>query len=164
MSRFSEVERLSNETQGLEQRLKQYPELRAKIEAMLDIMENSGGDVEKAAEAERRIIEEMRPMGNEVLHGWARRQQQKQEEEFNAKPGVNRKGKNALLVHAAGEDRDSRGDLYARPAGARDPAVFGIGRGPVPWLLGSAGTGDDGFWCRRSLCGSVGEVERALWD
>lgn len=93
MSRFSEIERFSNEKQGLEQRLKQYPALRAKIDAMLDIMENSGGDVEKAAEAERRIIEEMRQMGNEVLHGWARRQQQKKEEEFNAKPGVNRKEK-----------------------------------------------------------------------
>ena len=93
MGRFSEIERSSNEKQGLEERLKQYPELRAKIDAMLDIMENSGGDVEKAAEAERRIIEEMRQMGNEVLHGWARRQQQKKEEEFNAIAGVNRKEK-----------------------------------------------------------------------
>ncbi len=60
---------------------------------MLSIIENSGGDVEKAAEAERRIIEEMRQMGNEVLHGWARRQQQKKEEEYTAKAGVNRKEK-----------------------------------------------------------------------
>ena len=43
------------------------------------MIENAGGDVEKAAEAERRIIEELRQMGNEVLHGWARRQQQKKE-------------------------------------------------------------------------------------
>ena len=32
-------------------------------------------------------------MGNEVLHGWARRQQQKKEEEYKVKPGVNRKEK-----------------------------------------------------------------------
>jgi len=32
-------------------------------------------------------------MGNEVLHGWARRQHQKKEEEHNAKAGVNRKEK-----------------------------------------------------------------------
>ena len=37
----------------LEERLKEYPELKAKIEAMLGI-------IEKAAEAERRIIEELR--------------------------------------------------------------------------------------------------------
>jgi len=39
--------------------------LKAKIEAMLSIIENSGGDAEKAAEAERRMIEELRQMGNE---------------------------------------------------------------------------------------------------
>jgi PP-loop superfamily ATP-utilizing enzyme len=74
-------------------KLGQYPELRAKIETMLAIIENAGGEVEKAAEAERRVIEELRQMGSEVLHGWARRQQQKKEEEYNAKPGVNRKEK-----------------------------------------------------------------------
>ena len=92
--RFSDMEKpLLNQRPSLEDRLKEYPELRAKIEAMLSIIENAGGDVEKAAEAERRIIEELRQMGNEVLHGWARRQQQKKAEEYNAKPGVNRKEK-----------------------------------------------------------------------
>jgi len=33
---------------------------------MLAITENSVGDVEKAAKAERRIIEKLRRMGNEV--------------------------------------------------------------------------------------------------
>jgi hypothetical protein len=35
----------------------------------------------------------MRQMGNEVLHSWARHQQQKKEEEYNTQPGVNRKEK-----------------------------------------------------------------------
>jgi len=91
--RFLEIEKASIGKGSLEERLKEYPELKAKIETMLSIIENAGGDVEKAAEAERRIIEEMRQMGNEVLHGWARRQQQKKEEEYNAKPGANRKKK-----------------------------------------------------------------------
>jgi hypothetical protein len=78
---------------SLEERLKEYPELKTKMENMLALIENAGGDVEKAAEAERRIIEEMRQMGNEVLHGWARRQQQKKGEEYDTKPGVNRKEK-----------------------------------------------------------------------
>src|SRR2546428_5212804 len=91
--RFSEIEKSSRRETSLEERLKEYPELKAKIETMLSIIENSGGDVEKAAEAERRIIAEMRQIGNEVLHGWARRQQQKKEEEYTAKAGVNRKEK-----------------------------------------------------------------------
>ena len=67
VERFSEVEKPYVIKQpSLEERLKEYPELKAKLEAMLAIIENAGGDVEKAAEAERRIIEELRQMGNEV--------------------------------------------------------------------------------------------------
>ena len=95
-----EMESISSADRSLEERLKEYPELKAKIEAMLAIIENAGGDVEKAAEAEQRIIEEMRQMGNEVLHGWARRQQQKKEDEYQAQPGVNRKRKkNSPGIH-----------------------------------------------------------------
>jgi len=91
--RFSDREKAFGPKANLEERLKEYPELKTKIETLLGIMENAGGDVEKAAEAERRIIEELRQMGNELLQGWARRQQQKKEEEYNRKPGVNRKEK-----------------------------------------------------------------------
>src|SRR6184192_3057565 len=98
--RFSEMENSSVPSKAtLEERLKEYPELKAKIETLLGIIENAGGDIEKAAEAERRIIEELRQMGNEVLHGWARRQQEKKEQEYNAKPGVNRKEKKNLYWH-----------------------------------------------------------------
>ena len=77
---FSDIENPGmSKRPSLEERLKEYPEL--------------GGDVAKAAEAERRIIEELRQMGNEVLQSWARRQQEKKETEYNAKPGVNRKEK-----------------------------------------------------------------------
>jgi hypothetical protein len=51
--RFSEIEKTSIAKPSLEERLGEYPELKAKIETMLAIIENAGGDVEKAAEAER---------------------------------------------------------------------------------------------------------------
>ena len=91
--RYSEEEGFSTEDRSLEGRLKDYPELKAKIEAMLAIIENAGGDVEKAAEAEQRILEAMRQIGHEVLHRWARCQPQKKEDEYHAQPGVNRKRK-----------------------------------------------------------------------
>lgn len=78
---------------SLEERLKDYPEVRARFERMLGIIENAAGEVEKAAEAELQVAEELRQMGNEVLDGWARRQQQRKEEQFSRKPGVNRKAK-----------------------------------------------------------------------
>jgi hypothetical protein len=90
---FSEIEKSLTAKASLEERLREYPELKAKMERLLGIIENASGDIEKAAEAERRLIEELRQMGNEVLHGWARRQQHKKEQEYNAKPGINRKEK-----------------------------------------------------------------------
>jgi len=145
--RFSDVEKpFVNQRPSLEERLKEYPELKAKIEAMLAIIENAGGDVEKAAEAERRIIEALRQMGNEVLHGWARRQQQKKEEEYNAKPGVNRKEKKALLVHATGKNRNRRTDVHARSAGAADASVLRISGSGMPGIFGRPAARHDGFW------------------
>src|SRR6516162_5328844 len=50
--RFSDIEKPGlSKRPSLEERLKEYPELKAKIEAMLAIIENAGGDVAKAAEA-----------------------------------------------------------------------------------------------------------------
>ena len=147
--RFSESEKpfVINQP-SLEERLKEYPELKTKIESMLAIIENAGGDVEKAAEAERRIIEELRQMGNEVLHSWARRQQQKKGEEYDTKPGVNRKEKKALLVHPTGENRNRRADLHARSAGAADSTLLRIRGSGVPWVFGSLAASHDGFWGR----------------
>ena len=148
VERFSDAEKpLVIKRPSLEERLREYPELKAKIEAMLAIIENAGG-VEKAAEAERRIIEELRQMGNEVLHGWARRQQQKKEEENNAKPGVNRKEKKALLVHATGKNRNRRTDLHARSAGAADSTILRICRSGMPGVFRRAAARHDGFWGR----------------
>lgn len=89
--RFSAIENASIRKRSLEERLREQPEVRARVERMLELIENAAGDVEKAAEAENRVIEELQQTGNEVLHGWARRQQQKKEEEFDSKPSVNRK-------------------------------------------------------------------------
>ena len=91
--RFFDIETSSRAPQSLDARVQAYPGLRAKIETMLDVIENAGGDVEKAAVAEQRVIDAMRELGNDILHSWARRQQQKKEEELRAKPGVNRKEK-----------------------------------------------------------------------
>ena len=93
---------------SLEERLQDHAELRVQFERMLDIMENAAGDVEKAAEAERRVMEELRQMGNDVLHGWAWRQEQKKEEEFNLKPGVNRKVKKTSMGTRGSEKSRSR--------------------------------------------------------
>lgn len=48
------------EPRNWEERLNLYPELKAKIEALLSVVENALGDIVKASEAEQRVIEEIR--------------------------------------------------------------------------------------------------------
>ena len=147
--RFSDIENPGmSKRPSLEERLKEYPELQAKIEAMLAIIENAGGDVAKAAEAERRIIEELRQMGNEVLQSWARRQQEKKATEYNAKPGVNRKEKKPLLVHATGKNRNRRTDLHPRSPGAADSTLLRVCGSGMPWVFGRPAASPDRFWGR----------------
>ena len=116
--RFSDIEASSLGTQSVEARLKAYPELRAKIETMLHIIENADGDVEKAAVAEQRVIDAVRHLGNDILHRWAHRQHEKQEAAFNAMPGVNRK-----------EKKRSTGTRGSAKSNSRRPSSPGAGGG-----------------------------------
>jgi hypothetical protein len=95
--RWSEIEARLKPSRSLEERLQEHPELRAKVERLLGVVENAAGDVEKAAEAERRVTEELRQMGNEALHAWARRQAERKEQDVAQQPGVQRKEKKTSL-------------------------------------------------------------------
>lgn len=76
-----EVERRQGK-QDLESRLNRHPHLRARIEGLLDIIDNAGDDLEKASAAEQRVMEELRKMGNEALHCWAENQEHKKAEQL----------------------------------------------------------------------------------
>ena len=49
-------------------RLANHPTLKARFESILDVAENTNGDLISADEAEQRAIEEVRQLGNE--HGF----------------------------------------------------------------------------------------------
>jgi hypothetical protein len=57
--------------QTLIERLDRHPLLRARVESRLAVVENATGNCEKADAVERRVIEELRQMGNEALTAWA---------------------------------------------------------------------------------------------
>ena len=82
----------------LEERLREYPELRVRFEEMLAIVENASGDIVKADEAEERVIEELRELGRTALQGWAERKQRRVQQESEQQDGVTRKVKKTLLV------------------------------------------------------------------
>lgn len=80
--------------ESFEQRLSAHPELRAKFEVLLSVVENAQGDLVLADAAEQRVIEELRQLGQVALQDWATRQQQQQSEAFRQEhPTANRGGK-----------------------------------------------------------------------
>ena len=72
----------ATEPTNWEERLNRHPELKAKIEALLSVVENAEGDIVKANEVEQRVIEEIRQLGQAALQGWATRQQQELSDRF----------------------------------------------------------------------------------
>lgn len=80
---------------SLEQRLREHPELRERFEKMLDIVENTDGDCVRADDAELRVLEQVRGLGQELLQGWAEEGQQKVERAWDKRTDVSRKEKKA---------------------------------------------------------------------
>ncbi|MBW4491387.1 MAG: hypothetical protein KME12_26870 [Trichocoleus desertorum ATA4-8-CV12] len=70
------------ESESLEERLNRHPDLKARIETLLSVVENAEGNLVKANEAEQRVIEEIQQLGQAALQGWATRQNQIQQDEF----------------------------------------------------------------------------------
>jgi hypothetical protein len=60
----------SSKAQEFVDRLNHHPKLRARVESLLNVVENVAGDCTKADDAERYVIEELRKMGNDALHCW----------------------------------------------------------------------------------------------
>lgn len=53
------------------ERLAKFPELHERIDNLLKVVENSEGDVIKADDAEQKVVEEVRQIGQEAMQGWA---------------------------------------------------------------------------------------------
>lgn len=90
------LETPSGTTQSVDERLQAHPELRSRFERILAIVENAAGEVETADEAERRALDAVRQLGNEVLHGWARRHHQRKAAEIAQQGGMSRKEKKTV--------------------------------------------------------------------
>lgn len=84
---------LPPEDERLLARLSKHPQLRGRVERLVDLVEDAGDDLRRADEAERRVIEEVRRLGQELLEGWADGQVAKRADELEQTPGVWREGK-----------------------------------------------------------------------
>ena len=82
----------------LEERLAAHPQLRERLEAVLAIVEDSSGDIAQAEEAERRVIDELRRLGNETLHSWAVQQEDVQRTAVSQQGAVRSGKKNSTGI------------------------------------------------------------------
>ena len=92
-------------------RLQRHPELQAKFDALLDIVDNADGDALKADEAEQLVFEELRRLGQQAIQAWAERKQRHIESDCEARSDLARKQKKAPLAHPLRPDPDSGTDL-----------------------------------------------------
>ena len=64
----------ASSTEEWVRRLEAHPQLRDRFASLLAVVEDEAGDLKRADDAEMRVIEEIRRMGQEALQAWAVRQ------------------------------------------------------------------------------------------
>ena len=133
---------MENTARSLAERLNAHPQLRGRMESLLALVEGENEEVKQADEAERRVIETLRRLGNEVLRSWAT-QQEVVRSAAVSQQGAVRAGKKTLLVHDVRGNSRGRAPLLA--GGPCGPAVVPLGRGPLSGVFPALRAADDGF-------------------
>ena len=87
------MEKLDTTSASFMKRIEKQPALLKRFEQLLCIVEDSAGDIQKANEAEMRVIETLREMGNEALTAWGDQQANSLTEHHKKKKGCYRAGK-----------------------------------------------------------------------
>lgn len=68
---------INNEDIKLLNKINSHPSIRKRVEEILNIAENTSGELITAQQAEEKAIEEIRKLGQEVLKEWAESQHHK---------------------------------------------------------------------------------------
>ena len=86
-------ERQESGKEEIVRRLERRPELKAGVPRLLDMVENTDGDLRRADEAERRAIEELRAPGRELPQSWGQGRGSDEVSSLSAQDGVARQVK-----------------------------------------------------------------------
>ena len=73
--------------------LNEHPQIRQRIASLLSAVQDGGGDLRRADDAEQRLTEELRRLGQEAMQGWAKRQVRVTEQEVRRGGQAHREGK-----------------------------------------------------------------------
>lgn len=74
-------------------RLQRHPDLQAEFEALLQIVENSEGDVVKADQAEELVAQRLQLLGRQAIESWATRKHQNLQAQSDSRSDLTRKQK-----------------------------------------------------------------------
>lgn len=83
---------------ALVRRLERHPAVKARVVRMLDLIENTGGDLKRADDAERQTIEEVRRLGQELLGDWGQGRADEEARQMKASGQVVRQVKKTALA------------------------------------------------------------------
>lgn len=86
-----ESEQISDEE--IVKRLREQPQIRQRVGLLLRAVQEAGGDLKRADDAEQRLTEELRRLGQEAMQGWAEGQVSATEQELRRGGRVHREGK-----------------------------------------------------------------------
>ena len=73
--------------------LREHPQIRSRIAGLLAVMNDAGGDLKRADDAEDRLIEEIRGLCQEAMQTWAQGQVEQTEEDVRRTGRAYREGK-----------------------------------------------------------------------
>ena len=73
---------MSDQIVSLEERLHAHPILKKRVEALLQIVDDPLEEIDTANEAELRVLEAVRRLGNELLQEWASTKERETVEEL----------------------------------------------------------------------------------
>ena len=140
--------------------LNRHPGLKSRVQALADIVADSAGDLARADEAERRVIAEVRRLGQEALHSWAEGQIARVGDPAATAPEMRRAGKKTLLAHHLWHHH--RSGVAVSRGRAQSAVVRRARRGQSSMLLPTVAAGGDRLRCGRRLRASRWEAARAL--
>lgn len=96
---MQKVETMEKQDEKIIELMNKNPKLKARVISILDISNNTSGDIIKANDAEERTIEELRKLGNEVLGSWADNRVEKSTDEIleKEKENITKDGKKKFI-------------------------------------------------------------------
>jgi len=79
--------------------LSEPPQIRQRVASLLGAVQDAHGDLKRADDAEQRLSEELRRLGQKAMQGWAERQVRITEQELRRGGRVHREGKKTPVAH-----------------------------------------------------------------